>query len=205
MMFVNGVLAVGGLLSAFGLSSAAGLNACLPLLAVGLLSRFHHLALAPSYASLHSTPVLAVLAVLFVIDVVGDKIPGVDHVLHAVGVVAYPIAGAIAFASQAGVVRHVPTPLALTIGLLTAGSLHTARAAIRPAATAATVGLANPVLSTVEDVMSGVLTLLALAAPVLAAALAVAIAIVTWRLLRRLRRALRWLARPHQTVLPPTT
>jgi Domain of unknown function (DUF4126) len=203
MTAVNSVVAVGGLLSAFGLSSAAGLNACLPLLAVGVLSRLDHLTLAPSYASLRSTPVLIVLAVLFVVDVVGDKIPTIDHLLHAVGIIAYPVAGAIAFASQAGVVRHLPAPVALLIGLVTAGTLHTARAAIRPAATATTMGLANPIVSSAEDVMSGILTFLALAAPVLAAVLAVLVLVAAWRLFRRLHRALRWFSPQAKGFLHP--
>ncbi len=185
---MHDLFAVGGLLSALGLSSAAGLNATLPLLAIGLLGRSGYLDLADGYVSLGTWPVLAALAAVFVVDVVGDKVPGVDHVLHLVGTVVYPAAGAVAFASQAGVIDHLPSWLALLLGLTTAGSLHAARSAVRPLSTATTAGFGNPVLSTMEDVTSAVLTFLALVAPVLAV-LALAVVLVgLWRLWRRVRR-----------------
>ncbi len=184
---VNEVFAVGGLLSAFGLSSAAGLNATLPLLVVGVLSRLGHLELSGSYGFLRSTPTLVVLAVLFIVDVVGDKIPGVDHVLHLIGIVAYPVAGAVAFASQNGVISHIPTPLALALGLTTAGGLHVARSALRPVVTAATFGIGNPIISSAEDVTSAAVTALALALPVVAVIIVVLLLLGVWRLLRRAR------------------
>ena len=189
---MNEVFAVGGVLSAFGLSSAAGLNAGLPLLVVGLLARFGHLDLGSSYSSLSSTPVLIVVAVLFAVDLVGDKVPGVDHVFHTVGLVVHPVAGALVFASQAGVAKNLPPWLSVVLGVLTAGSFHGARAALRPASTALSGGLGNPVLSGLEDLSSSALVVLALAVPVLAAVLVVVLAVVAWRLLRRLRRGLRW-------------
>lgn len=199
---MNEVFAVGGLLSAFGLSSASGLNAGLPLLVVGLLARTGHLDLGPSYSSLRSTPVLVVVAVLFVVDLVGDKIPGVDHVLHTIGLAVHPIAGALVFASQAGVARHVPSWLAIVLGLVTAGGFHATRAAIRPAATVMSAGLANPVLSVLEDVTSGVLVALALMLPVVAALAVVVLAIAAWRIVRRLHRGLRWFARLGSDARP---
>lgn len=193
---MHDLFAVGGLLSAFGLSSAAGLNATLPLLVIGLLGRTGHLDLADGYVSLGTWPVLAALAVVFVVDVVGDKVPGVDHVLHLVGTVVAPVAGAVAFASQAGVVDHLPGWLALALGLTTAGSLHTARAAVRPLATATTAGIGNPILSAAEDVTSGALTLLAVVVPVLAAVLVVVVFVALWRVWRRVRRRTRRHPRP---------
>lgn len=185
---MHDLFAVGGPLSAFGLSSAAGLNAALPLVVVGLLARTGYLDLAEGYGALRTWPVLAVLAVVLVADVVGDKIPGVDHALHLAGTVVAPVAGAVAFASQAGVVDHLPPWLALVAGVGTAGSLHGARAALRPLATATTGGLGNPVLSAIEDVVSAALTAFAVLVPLLAVVLLVVIVVVVWRLWRRLGR-----------------
>lgn len=194
------MIEVGGVLTAFGLSGAAGLNACLPLLAVGLLGRFGGLDLSPSFAFLAEPWMLVLLGVLFVLDTVGDKIPAVDHVLHGIGVVAYPVAGAVAFASQTGAVERVSTPVALVLGLVTAGGIHATRAGVRPASTAATAGIGNPVLSAAEDVVSFVLTALALVVPVLAVVLLVAVAAAAVLTVRRLLRA----ARPGRRPPPPT-
>jgi hypothetical protein len=88
--------------------------------------------------------------VVGLLDFVGDKIPGVDHVLHLVGGVVNTAAGAVLFAAQSGI-ADVPPALSLALGLIVAGGVQATRTAVRPVATATTGGLANPVLSTAED------------------------------------------------------
>ncbi len=143
-----------GLTSAFGLAASAGLNTTLPLLCTGLLGRFGLLTLASPYDALSSTLVLAVLAVLVVVEFVGDKVPAVDTAVHAVQWPLAAAAGAILFASQSGAVTQVSPPLALVLGLLTASGVHGARAAARPIVTGTTLGTANPVVSFAEDIYS---------------------------------------------------
>lgn len=179
--------AISQLCSAFGLGSAAGLNAYIPLLAVGLLSRLGYADLSDSYAPLASTPVLLVLAVLGIVDFVGDKIPAVDHVLHGVGVVVSPVAGAIVFASQNSVLNDVHPAIALAAGFVVAGGLHATRAAVRPAATTFTAGLGNPVVSVVEDAVSFTLTVLAFAAPLVAFLLMLLMVVGVVKAWRRVR------------------
>jgi hypothetical protein len=183
------------LFSGFGLSSAAGLNAYIPLLAVGLLGRFDYLTLQNPYAVLESTPALAILAVLALIDFVADKIPAVDHVTHVVGALVHPIAGAIVFASQSNLITEVHPALALASGFVMAGGFHATRAALRPVATATTAGFGNPVLSLLEDMTSVLLSVLAIFAPLIAFALFVVLLFLivsAWRSVRRRRaRALR--------------
>ncbi|GBF07438.1 hypothetical protein DAERI_140099 [Deinococcus aerius] len=178
-----------GLLSSLGLSGAAGLNAYIPLLVVGLLSRSGVLHLSAPYDLLGNPWVLLGVGVLGLLDFVGDKIPGVDHVLHLVGGVVNAAAGAVLFAAQAGI-ADVPPALSLALGLLVAGGVHTTRAAIRPLATATTGGLANPVVSTAEDGASLTLSLLAVFAPLLAALGLAGILMLAYRLWagRRARR-----------------
>ena len=64
----------------------------------GLLDRAGQLQLAAPYDALATTPGLIVLGVCFVLDFVGDKVPAVDSLLHAVGSVVHPASGAILFA-----------------------------------------------------------------------------------------------------------
>ena len=83
--------AIVSIFSAFGLSTAAGLNAYLPLLTVGLLARYTNLIhLSGPYELLSNPWVLLVIAVLALLDFIGDKIPAVDHTLHAVGMIVAP-------------------------------------------------------------------------------------------------------------------
>jgi hypothetical protein len=183
--------AIGSVLAAFGLSGAAGLNPWLPLFASALLHRLDVVELGAPFDDLSSTGWLSALAVLMSLDFVGDKVPVVDHTLHAVGTVIAPASGAALFVGQTGLETDLPTLAAIALGALTAGSIHLGRASVRPASTAATGGLGNPVLSIVEDVGAGLLTAIAFLLPVLAVVLLVALVVALakgWRRLRRLRR-----------------
>jgi hypothetical protein len=182
---VNTIFSVGGILTAFGLSSATGLNAYLPLVVTGLLVKTGYMNLGSDFQSLGTWPVIGVLSVLLVADFVGDKVPAVDHIFHAVGTVVHPIAGAIAFASQTGVVKHVHPILAVVVGAAAGGSIHLGRAALRPVSTVATAGIATPFLSGAEDVTSGVTTALAVLIPVASVLVVIAIFWMLFRLRKR--------------------
>jgi hypothetical protein len=179
--------ALGSLLAAFGLSGAAGLNAWLPLFASALLARLDVVELAAPFDDLTSTTSLVVLGVLSTADFVGDKIPVVDHVLHAVGTVVAPASGAVLFTGQTGLETDLPTLVAVLLGGATAGSIHAARAAVRPAATATTGGLGNPVLSFGEDLGSLVLVAAAFVVPVVAVILLLLLLLTLVRWWRRFR------------------
>lgn len=175
-----------GLLSSLGLSGAAGLNAYIPLLLVGLLGRVGVLNLSDPFSLIEQPWALVGIGVLGLLDFVGDKIPGVDHALHLVGGVVNAAAGAVLFAAQTGV-ADVPPALSMALGLVVAGSVHATRAAVRPVATATTGGLGNPVVSSVEDGTSLLLSVLAVFVPVLSVALLAVVAVVGYRLWRGLR------------------
>jgi hypothetical protein len=101
--------------------------------------------------------------------------------------VVAPVAGAVLFTGQTADETNIPTLVAVVAGGLLAGSVHGARAAVRPASTAGTAGTANPVLSLGEDLVSGALTAVAFIVPVLAFVLVVAILallLAGWRRLR---------------------
>lgn len=175
-----------GILSSFGLSGAAGLNAYIPLLIVGLLNHFGYMHLGQPYDLISNPWVMLGVAVLGVLDFIGDKIPGVDHALHVAGGFINTAAGAVLFASQAGMAHLDPT-LSAVLGLVVAGGVHATRTAVRPVATATTAGIGNPVLSAAEDVGSLTLSVLAIFIPVLAVALLILFLVLAYRLYARLR------------------
>jgi hypothetical protein len=186
--------------TALGLATAAGLNAWLPLLATGLLAKYTDLLdLDGSWATLENTGVLLALAGVTVADFVGDKIPAVDHGLHAAGTVIAPATGAVAALSSSCALDVSPALMTI-IGLVAAETSHGTRMAIRPFSTATTAGVGNPVLSLIEDVLSLGLSVVAIALPVLALLLVVALLVAAWRVIRRLRRIR---ARPAPPVPAP--
>ncbi|MBA3691169.1 MAG: DUF4126 domain-containing protein, partial [Actinobacteria bacterium] len=65
-----------GYVAALAVSTAAGLNAYLPLLLLGLLSRYTDLVdLASPWSRLQEPWVLAAVGALALVDFVGDKVP----------------------------------------------------------------------------------------------------------------------------------
>lgn len=167
--------AIGAVFAAVGLSGAAGLNAYLPLLMAAVLERLDVVELGEPFGTLSGDAGIAILAVLLAADVVGDKVPGVDHVLHVAGAVVHPVAGALLFVGGTGVETGMPAAVAAVLGAATAGTLHGGRAALRPASTATTGGIGNPILSLAEDVASLILTIVAFALPVVALLLVLAL------------------------------
>src|ERR687896_357416 len=92
--------AIGSVLAAFGLSGAAGLNPWLPLFVSALLTRLDVVELGSPFDELSSTGWLTALGALTALDFVGDKLPAIDHALHAIGVILAPASGAVLFAGE---------------------------------------------------------------------------------------------------------
>lgn len=176
------------LFTAFGLSAAAGLNAWLPLFGAALAQRLDLVDLAQPFDDLSGTGALVVLATLTIADFVGDKVPAVDSALHAVGAIIAPVSGAALFTGQTGADTDIPTLVAILLGGSVAASIHAGRATIRPISTVGTAGMANPVLSLIEDAGSVVLTLAAFIVPVLAVLGVIALVVLILVLWRRRRR-----------------
>lgn len=174
--------------TAFGLAGAAGLNAYVPLMIIGLLGRFGVVHLAAPYDQITNTWVLVLVGALLLLEVVVDKIPGVDHLNDVVQTFIRPAAGALLFAASTGAME-APAWLGLTAGLLTAFSVHATKAAARPAVNVTTAGVGAPIVSALEDVLAIVTSLVAILVPYLVAVCLVVIAVALVVLLRRKRRA----------------
>ncbi len=184
------IQAVSNLAAAFGLSTSAGLNAYLPLLIVALTARFTSLIrLKPPFSALTNGWIILLLAVLLAVEIVADKVPVVDSANDVVQTVVRPVAGAILFAAATNAVSEIHPVLAMACGVILAGGVHAIKATARPAITAATGGIANPLVSAGEDVAAAVISIAALLLPILLAVvliLAAVLALVLWR--RRARR-----------------
>lgn len=160
--------ALSGIAGAFGLSTSAGLNAYLPLLVVALAARYtSFIHLNEPWDVMTSGWVIAVLAVLLLIEMTVDKIPAVDTLNDGIQTVGRPLAGAILFAAGSGVVGELHPVLAFVAGLLIAGGVHTVKTVARPAVTAATGGTGNWLVSLLEDGLSLILAIMAILVPLL--------------------------------------
>lgn len=177
-----------GIFTAFGLSASAGLNAYIPLLLVGLLARYTNLInLNAPWDTLSNPWIILMLCGLVIVEMLADKIPAVNHLNDLVQTLIRPAAGAIAFAASANVVTDVSPALALAAGLLVAGTVHVAKAgAVRPMVTATTGGAGNVPVSIAEDIISTVLSIVAIVLPILIGTLIVVLAsFFIWWLYKR--------------------
>ncbi|WP_454854246.1 DUF4126 domain-containing protein [Promicromonospora soli] len=159
-----------------GLALSAGLNAWIPLIFLGVLSRFTDLVQLPStWAWLENGWVLAILTVLLVLEFVADKVPVLDSINDVVQTVIRPTAGGIAFgAGSMSETTTVTDPstfvqsgqwIPIVAGIVLALGTHAAKAGGRVVANTVSGGTAAPVVSAAEDVTSVGLGFLSVLAP----------------------------------------
>ncbi|MEH6779992.1 MAG: DUF4126 domain-containing protein [Rhodoglobus sp.] len=186
-------------LTGSGLAVAAGLNAYIPLLILGVAGRtFDFVELPAAWVWLENPWVIAILAVLLIVELVADKVPVVDSINDWIQTVIRPAAGGIAFgtgaASETAVVSDPESFFSSTawvpvvVGIVLALATHAAKMAARPALNAATAGAAAPVVSTVEDISSVLLSVLALIVPVLGVLAIIGLIVLLVVRVRRARR-----------------
>jgi len=189
------------LLTGTGLATAAGLNAYIPLLMIGLLSRYTDwINLPGAWNWLANGWVLLILVILLAVEFIADKIPAVDSVNDVIQTFVRPTAGGMAFAAGSGsetVTVSNPGDLftknlwvPIVIGLLIALTVHGAKAATRPVVNVATAGVGAPVVSTVEDITSVGLAFVAILFPFLVILFLIVLIwlFLRWRKRRRSRR-----------------
>ena len=172
------------------LSAACGFRTFLPLLLVGLASRFGIFTLGEQYSWLAGTAGLVVLLTATVAEVVAYFVPFVDN---ASDVVATPLAVAAgtlmmltSFGDGSGV---IPWALALILGGGTAGVVQAATVKLRALSSGTTGGVGNAVVAGGELVGASTFSLVALLMPVIAFVVSVLLLAIVVRVLLKFRRA----------------
>ena len=192
----------------FSTGWASGISGYSVVLILGIAGRVFGVEGVPP--GLERTDVLVAAAVLFVVDLVADKIPYVDSIWDAVHTVIRPAIGATLAALIAGQSGSLGQIAAATTGGLTALASHAVKAGIRAAVNTSPEPASNIAVSAAEDVtVAGVVSLSLLhpiAAAVIAGVLLVCGATLVVLLLRRIRRFReRWRQRreARPTPTPP--
>ena len=176
------------ILTALGLSIPAGLNAYIPLLAVALAQRFDWLDLREPFDILGSWWMIAIIAVLLVVEVVADKVPAVDHVNDIIQSVIRPAAGGIVAVAGSGSGSTVSAWVLVLMGVLFAGGVHAAKATTRVVVNATTGGIGAPAVSTAEDTGAITLSAVAILLPILVVFVVAILLFGMWWLWHRERK-----------------
>lgn len=185
-------------LTALGLSVSAGLNAYLPLLAVGLLTRYTHLFDLPAgWSWLGQDWVLILFGLLALAEFVADKVPAVDTFNDIIQTVVRPSSGGVVFAVGIGshtapitswdAFIHSPSFPSIVVGVVVALIPHLMKMLVRPILNATTAGLATPLVSFGEDVISVALIALSIFLPILVPVAIVILLVIAVRVIKRLR------------------
>ena len=165
-----------------GLAAACGFRIFVPLLVMSVASLSGQITLSPEFDWIGTYPALAAFAIATIFEIAAYYVPWLDNLLDTVAVPAATVAGTIVMASAVSDMSpFLKWGLAVIVGGGVAGTVQGFTAITRIASTATTGGLGNSVVSTAEAGGSLVMSILALAVPVLAAILVLAILIVAFR------------------------
>lgn len=169
------------LATSVGLGASAGINAYATFLVFGILARFYPARFTGDLADFFSsTPVLCGMAVLYAIEFFADKIPAIDHAWDVIHTFVRPLAGVVI--SFAAVDPALPKSVSIVAAIISGGAAlgtHLTKSTVRATSTATTGGVANPILSLIEDLIVFVQTAIVVVWPYLFLALFVVILLPT--------------------------
>jgi hypothetical protein len=182
-----------------GLSAACGFRVFVPLLVMSIASLSGHLTLAHGFEWIGTYPALISFSIATCLEIAGYYVPWVDHLLDTIATPASIVAGTVVTASAvADMSPFLKWTLAVIAGGGAAGLVQSATVMTRAASSATTVGLANPLVATLELGGAAVTSVTAIVAPVLTILLLTTLAFFVVRtVLRRFRTA------PSTPPVPP--
>ena len=170
---------VTSILLGIGLSAATGFRIFVPFLVASIAAITGYLTLSPEFEWIGTYPALIAFGAATVLEIAAYFIPWFDNFLDSIATPTAFIAGAILMvAVVSGLPPLAKWALAIIAGSSAAGIVQTGTSLTRLASTAATAGIANPVVSTVEAGSSFSLSILAVFIPVLAGM--ISILLILW-------------------------
>jgi hypothetical protein len=172
-----------------GLAAAVGFRVFLPMLVLSVAAFTGHLTLSSGFAWLGTPAAFVMLGVAASLEILAYYIPGVDNLLDAIAGPAALVAGTVV---AAAVMTDLPPLVKWTTAVIAgggaAGLTQGLTSLLRAKSTVMTGGLGNHVLATGEWGGALLVSLLALAFPLIAVAL---VAVFCWFAIRLLRRLFR--------------
>jgi hypothetical protein len=175
-----------------GLAAATGFRVFLPMLVVSAAAYTGHLPLGESFAWLGTPAALIMLGVAAVVEILAYYVPGVDNLLDTLATPAAVIAGTLV---TAAVITDLPPMVKWTTAIIAGGGVagvtQGVTALLRAKSTVLTGGIGNPAIATAELGGSLLLSLLALAAPLIALLAVVVFLWLAFRLIRKVTRPAR--------------
>ena len=193
------------LCAGFSLSAACGFRIFVPLLAMALSARFAGLSIDSSFAWVTGDAAILTLSVATIAEILAYYIPLFDNLLDSIAVPGAILAGRIV---SFGLLGDMPEWLQWSVSIIggsgAAGSVQMGTTTARTLSSAGTAGAANPIISTLENILSIIGTIMAVFLPILAAIGALVFIIISLFFMRRIITKLRRKKQaPTPTTMPP--
>lgn len=177
-----------GLIVGIGLSATCGFRIFVPMLGMSYAQRNGYLNLSAGFEWMGSDIAFYTFMIALVFEVLAYYIPWVDMMLDTIASPLAVVAGVIATAAMVGDVDpYLRWSLAAVAGGGTAATTQASSVAIRGASTALTGGLANPIVSTFELILSFISTILAILLPIAAVIFIAVVVYYGWARIRKWR------------------
>ena len=191
-----------GICLGVGLSAACGFRIFVPPLVMSIAAQSGHLQLSDDFAWMSTPEATVAFGLGAFLEVAAYYIPWVDELLDIVATPTAVIAGTIITGSfVSDMSPMLQWTIAVIVGGGSAGAVQGLTDVTRLASTTLTGGFANPGVSTMELLSSTVLSMLAIAVPVLAT---VVVFVVIWLLWSGVKALHRKLSRRNNTETSST-
>jgi hypothetical protein len=183
-------------------SFAAGINLYATVATLGLLAHTGVLALPASLNLLDNWYVIGASGVLFALEFIADKIPGVDLVWNALHTfIRIPVAALLAYQATDSLTPFEQIAAAAAGGAI-AMVAHGGKLAARAAVTPSPEPFSNIALSITGDGAAVFITWLATKHPYVASGIVAALLLITVLMIRWVVRMLKTMFRPRRPAMP---
>ena len=169
-----------------GLSASCGFRVFVPPLLLSVAGVAGYYTPADEFAWMSSWAALTLFATATLVEITAYYIPWLDNLLDTIASPAAVFAGVLATASVLGdLPPALQWALAAVLGGGSAGLVQAGTVILRSTSSLTTGGIGNPVVATIENLLSITTTLLALVIPFVVATLVLVICgLVWWRIVR---------------------
>ena len=174
------------------LSAASGFRVFVPFLVLSICSYSGWIDLGDSSAWIGTLPAIISFAVATAVEIGGYYIPWIDNMLDLISLPASIVGGVLLTSS---VIVEMDPLLKWSLAIIVGGgaALNTQMLAIKARALSSvfTSGLGNPIVSTIENISSAVISFLAIFLPVLALIALIVAVYIIYRIIARAKAVLK--------------
>ncbi|MCX8109794.1 MAG: DUF4126 domain-containing protein [Syntrophorhabdaceae bacterium] len=173
-----------GLIVGVGLSAACGFRVFVPLLGMSIAALSGHITLSPNFAWIGTWIALVAFSVATILEIATYYLPWVDNMMDAIMTPAAVVAGIIVTASMIeDISPFLKWSLAIIVGGGVAAIVQGGTVILRYGSSGLTGGLANHTVSTIEMILSILVTILAMVLPILCL---IAVVWICYKMIRKI-------------------